>query len=77
VAKANRLRGIAEEYGLTDRQSAVLQLLLKGYTSAEIGTLLEIATRTVDNHVQIILKKVGVSRRSQLQYDLLDRDPGL
>ncbi len=77
VRGGDRLERIAQEYGLTARQTAVLQLLLKGYTSGEIGALLEISTRTVDNHVQVILQKVGVSRRSQLRYDLLEEDPGL
>ena len=69
-----RIDRIASEYDLTKRQQSVLQLLLKGYTSKEIGKLLSISPRTVDNHVRVIMKKVGVKRRSQLHYDVFDDD---
>ena len=49
--------------GLTPRESAVLAHLVEGRTNAEIATALGSATRTVEKHVEHILRKLGVSTR--------------
>jgi DNA-binding NarL/FixJ family response regulator len=50
---------------LTQRESDVLQLLAKGQTNKEIGQTLHISYETVKEHVQHILRKLGVSDRTQ------------
>jgi DNA-binding CsgD family transcriptional regulator/tetratricopeptide (TPR) repeat protein len=49
--------------GLTARQLTVLALLAERLTSAEIADRLYLSRRTVDNHVNAILAKLGVSSR--------------
>ena len=48
---------------LTDRQLQVLTLLAEGRTNAEIAALLVVSTRTVDNHVAALLRRLGVRSR--------------
>ncbi len=50
---------------LTQRESEVLLQLALGLTNKEIANALEISYETVKEHVQHILRKVGVSDRTQ------------
>jgi DNA-binding NarL/FixJ family response regulator len=50
---------------LTQRESEVLRLLALGQTNKEIGQALHISYETVKEHVQHILRKLGVSDRTQ------------
>ncbi|MCP3692832.1 MAG: response regulator transcription factor, partial [Planctomycetaceae bacterium] len=53
------------EVPLTQRESEVLRYLVQGLTNKEIAQVLEISYETVKEHVQHILRKVGVSDRTQ------------
>ncbi len=53
------------EVALTQRESEVLRQLALGMTNKEIAKALEISYETVKEHVQHILRKVGVSDRTQ------------
>ncbi len=44
---------------LTAREREIFELLVEGYSNAQIGEQLAIAPRTVDTHRQRILKKLG------------------
>src|SRR5688500_5635687 len=50
---------------LTQRESEVLRLLALGQTNKEIAQALHISYETVKEHVQHILRKIGVSDRTQ------------
>lgn len=53
------------EVPLTQRESEVLRQLALGLTNKEIAIALRISYETVKEHVQHILRKVGVSDRTQ------------
>ena len=53
------------EVPLTQRESEVLRQMAQGLTNKEIAKLLGISYETVKEHVQHILRKVGVSDRTQ------------
>jgi DNA-binding NarL/FixJ family response regulator len=53
------------EVPLTQRESEVLRQLAYGLTNNEIATTLHISYETVKEHVQHILRKIGVSDRTQ------------
>ena len=54
------------EVPLTRRESEVLEQLAHGLTNKEIALALGISYETVKEHVQHILRKVGVSDRTQV-----------
>ena len=51
---------------MTQRESEVLRQLALGLTNKEIAQALSISYETVKEHVQHILRKVGVSDRTQV-----------
>ena len=53
------------EVPLTKRESEVLKQLALGLSNKEIAQSLSISYETVKEHVQHILRKVGVSDRTQ------------
>ena len=54
------------EVPLTRRESEVLEQLAHGLTNKEIALALGISYETVKEHVQHILRKVGVNDRTQV-----------
>ncbi|HET7691375.1 MAG TPA: AAA family ATPase [Nocardioidaceae bacterium] len=67
VGRAPRRTTLAHPLGLTEREAEVHALLREGLTNAEIADRLVLSTRTVDHHVSAVLRKTGVSSRSELR----------
>lgn len=57
---------LAGQYGLTGRETEVLNELMLGRSNAEIAANLHIEETTVKTHVGRVLKKVGAGNRSEL-----------
>jgi DNA-binding NarL/FixJ family response regulator len=53
------------EIALTQRESEVLHQMANGLTNKEIAKMLKISYETVKEHVQHILRKIGVKDRTQ------------
>jgi DNA-binding NarL/FixJ family response regulator len=53
------------EAALTQRESGVLRQLARGLTNKQIADALHISYETVKEHVQHILRKIGVTDRTQ------------
>jgi DNA-binding NarL/FixJ family response regulator len=51
--------------GLTPRELEIIQLLVEGKTNKEIAKNLVVSSLTVKTHVQHIIRKLGVSDRTQ------------
>jgi DNA-binding NarL/FixJ family response regulator len=51
--------------GLTTREVEVLRLVARGHSNRQIAERLVIARKTVDNHVEHIYTKIGVSNRAR------------
>jgi DNA-binding NarL/FixJ family response regulator len=51
---------------LTERETEVLRLVAKGFTSRQIADRLVISHRTVENHVQSTLRKLQLHNRVEL-----------
>ena len=49
---------------LSDRKNEVLKWMVEGKRNAEIATILNLSTRTVENHVQEILRELMVENRA-------------
>jgi DNA-binding NarL/FixJ family response regulator len=54
-----------DPFGLTDRERQVLELITEGATNRQIGAALFMAEKTASVHVSRILRKLGVSSRTQ------------
>jgi DNA-binding CsgD family transcriptional regulator/tetratricopeptide (TPR) repeat protein len=54
-----------DPFGLTDRERQVLTLIAQGATNRQIGASLYMAEKTASVHVSRILRKLGVSSRTQ------------
>jgi DNA-binding CsgD family transcriptional regulator len=55
-----------ERFGISDREAAVIGLLLEGASGKDIADKLYISAKTVENHVTNIYRKVGTKNRVQL-----------
>lgn len=53
-------------YGLTDRESAVTLLLVRGLATREIASELSISPHTVRDHTKAIYEKANVNTRGEL-----------
>lgn len=61
-----RDHGPNHEAHLTKRQKEVLQLLAKGHTMRQVGTMLEISTRTVAFHKYQMMQEHGLKTQSDI-----------
>ena len=65
VPRGPRPATAANPAGLTDREMEVLTLLAAGLRNAAIAARLTLSSRTVENHVSAILRKLGAQTRGQ------------
>jgi DNA-binding NarL/FixJ family response regulator len=65
ASMANRPQSIASDSKLTPREAQVLSHIAYGLANLEIAKSLEISVETVKEHVQNVLRKLGVSDRTQ------------
>jgi DNA-binding NarL/FixJ family response regulator len=62
---------ITDEYHLTSREVEIMEILSKGLNYKEIADELGIKFSTVNNHLQHIYRKLGVSNRSEASIEYL------
>ncbi len=63
----------AQHDALTERELGVLRLMAGGYSNREIAAALDIAERTVKNHVSSVLAKLYVRDRTRAVLKALER----
>ncbi|MHB9145022.1 MAG: helix-turn-helix transcriptional regulator [Symbiobacteriia bacterium] len=64
------------DFGLTARESEVVQMVVTGLTNAQVATKLVVSEVTVKKHLTHIFAKTGVSNRTQLVRKLLSDAAG-
>ncbi|MBT0651766.1 helix-turn-helix transcriptional regulator [Geobacter luticola] len=60
------LERAGRQFGLSQREQQVLQLICQGFMNRDIGERLFISEHTVKDHVKNIMKKMGVGTRSEI-----------
>jgi DNA-binding NarL/FixJ family response regulator len=60
--------------GLSEREIEVLRLVARGNSMKQVARLLTISEKTVDNHIQHIYNKIGVSTRAGATLFALEQD---
>lgn len=60
----SRFAPARKDYGLTDREREVLQLMVEGLIKKEIADGLELSVHTVDSHLRSIYQKLEVNTRT-------------
>jgi DNA-binding CsgD family transcriptional regulator len=65
VPRGPRPSTAANRAGLTSREAEVLGLLAAGLSNAQIATRLVLSSRTIDNHVAAVFRKLGVRTRGE------------
>jgi len=63
--------------GLSDREYEVARSVASGLTNKEVGTVLGISVRTVENHLRSIFAKLGIRSRSCLAARLREGNQGI
>jgi DNA-binding CsgD family transcriptional regulator len=71
-ASTPALRALASSDGLTRREREIAHLAAQGRSSPQIAQELVVSVRTVDNHLQRVYAKLGISRRAELADRLAD-----
>jgi two-component system, NarL family, nitrate/nitrite response regulator NarL len=65
AASSSSQRPLTQDFGLTERQMEVIDLLATGASNKVIAQSLGISPATVKNHLDAIFEKMGVSNRLQ------------
>lgn len=63
----DRLPRYAQDHSLSQRETEVLRLAIKGMSNREIASVLFLAEGTVKTHLHNIMKKCGVTNREELK----------
>jgi DNA-binding CsgD family transcriptional regulator len=59
-----RFAPVRGDYGLTARETQILESMVKGKTKKEIAALLDLSFHTVDTHLRNIYQKLEVNTRT-------------
>lgn len=62
----NAADGLADRFGLTEREREILSHVAAGHTSSHVARVLFISESTVRGHVHHLYQKLGVSSREEL-----------
>lgn len=71
VSQGVRIDQFVQSTNLTEREQAVVRLLLEGKTNKEVASCMDIGEYTVKDHVKRIMKKLNVTTRAGIVAKIL------
>lgn len=71
-AKKMNLHKVAQQFGLSQREIQVIELLIQGRKNKEIAERLCVCVYTVEGHLKKVMKKLQVSNRTSILAKLLE-----
>lgn len=74
-ARERRVQAVCKRYMLTERESAVLDMLMQGRSLGKISEVFCVSENTTKTHVKNIYRKTGVHSKQQL-IDLVEGEDG-
>ncbi|MDY3128892.1 MAG: LuxR C-terminal-related transcriptional regulator [Berryella intestinalis] len=60
-----RCAAVADRFGLTSRETEILQLIGEGRSRSDIGQMLFLSENTVKTHVRHVYQKLGIHSKSE------------
>lgn len=75
AAPAAPARSVVAQDPLTERESAVLELIAKGQSNRQIAAALSLSEGTVKNHVSRVMQKLHANTRTELAVMVLGSKP--
>jgi len=73
VIDSSKERGRNLGSKLTAREKEIIGLICRGFTNKDVGSILEIATKTVESHRANIYSKLGISNTADLAFYALEK----
>ena len=68
-----REQNACDRFGLSQRERQMVQLLIKGMTTKEMATALNLSPNTIKSFLRLVMAKMGVSTRSGIVGKLVER----
>lgn len=61
-----RIKELAKEFSLSARETEIVMLIARGFTTDNVAKKLVISPYTVNTHIRHVYEKIGIHKRSEL-----------
>lgn len=65
-SQKHRIKELAAEFSLSARETEIVMLIARGFTTDNVAKKLVISPYTVNTHIRHVYEKVGIHKRSEL-----------
>ena len=65
-SQEHRIKELAAEFSLSARETEIVMLIARGFTTDNVAKKLVISPYTVNTHIRHVYEKVGIHKRSEL-----------
>ena len=66
ILQSNVIKELAAEFSLSARETEIVMLIARGFTTDNVAKKLVISPYTVNTHIRHVYEKVGIHKRSEL-----------
>ena len=65
-SQEHRIKELAAEFSLSARETEIIMLIARGFTTDNVAKRLYISPYTVNTHIRHVYEKIGIHKRSEL-----------